>query len=226
VTAYRRAIFPGINGTQEASGRAQEFRTVDGQLQQLGDGHVWRPYVPFGRMRGALPKKEERVGQRRDQTWREEARQRLEAKAVQRRAEMEGRMIEQGQQAQEVPVEQTQETPAVGNGASESRSPAWNAAPPPPTSPKYSDEFKRSATERFRATRNHREKGDLSAELGVPLSTLYLWHGRQAATPPPPPPPPSVDTDFATELDVLARCLALPADARDRIVAYLTARRG
>lgn len=36
--------------------------------------------------------------------------------------------------------------------------------------------------------------------------------------------PPAVDRDFTTELDVLRQLLELPADARERIVAYLTSR--
>jgi hypothetical protein len=49
------ALFPGINGTQEPSGRVDEFRLVGKDLHQLDADGAWRPYVPFARLREALP---------------------------------------------------------------------------------------------------------------------------------------------------------------------------
>ncbi len=45
---------PGAKDAQQASGRRDEFRRADGQLQQLGADGSWAPYVPFRELRATL----------------------------------------------------------------------------------------------------------------------------------------------------------------------------
>lgn len=97
----------------------------------------------------------------------------------------------------------------------------------------YTAEYKAETLAKFEGAD---DKKVFAAEAGVPIATLYRWKLESGETVPKPPKPektrtarpradghlgePSIDE----ELDALRRLLALPADARDRIVAYLTSR--
>jgi hypothetical protein len=226
-----------------ASGRAHEFRTVDGKLEQLGQDGLWHPYVPFGQQRESVRAMKE-AAVRGQERWREEARQRLEAKAAQRRTEQQSRAVEA--QDQEVPLKQTQEMPAVAVEAEpEARGPGGRKGR---NYRERGEEFMRDMAVRYRAAVDVEA---FARAAGIPAPTLREWGRRylgpapmgphrrprrspggtesppEAPPPRPPPPPPLPPVDgFDAELDLLRRLLVLPPDARDRIVAYLTARRG
>ncbi len=98
---------------------------------------------------------------------------------------------------------------------------------------KYTEEFKAETVEKFIAAAS---KNDFAKEVGIHVAMLQRWkhEAKPGATVPKPAKPgpklravrvtPPADPEFDHELDVLRQLLALPADARGRIVAYLTAR--
>jgi hypothetical protein len=93
VTAELARFFAPVAEYLPPSGRVAEFRTRDGQLEQLGPDNRWARYVPFARLRQIFGPEERHMDELPTErpSWRQEARERLEAKAAQRRAEAEQR---------------------------------------------------------------------------------------------------------------------------------------
>jgi transposase-like protein len=96
----------------------------------------------------------------------------------------------------------------------------------------YTDDEKTELVAQFQAADDKRA---FAAKSGVSQASLYKWAAGKdrkrgkapgAAAPKAKARPARPPDDFARELDVLRQLVELPEDARDRIVAYLTARRG
>lgn len=80
----------------------------------------------------------------------------------------------------------------------------------------YTQEEKADLAGRFQAAP---DKKAFAAEVGVQVTMLYRWARGRAVNA-----NPATATAPDRELDVLRQLLELPADARERIVAYLTSR--
>jgi transposase-like protein len=241
---------PHLTHPDEVANRAREFRLGDAdQIEHLDADGTWRPY-PNNAFRGLLTTPGFELGQLGEMltAMREEPdmarfvsyESRLLAKGfrkldgqVQRLGpdgwapyvpfakplSEQGRLAPAEEVVVEKPVTRTQEVPVVKGK--------------PGRKSKWSEEQRRELAEGYVAAADKRE---FAKQVGVLVSTLGTWARRPRATGPKPAKPEqtrltpparkaAAAPDLDTELAVLRQLLELPADARDRIVAYLTARR-